>query len=93
MMKFTNIMAFFVCMLQLGKIYFFLHLNSIYLLANAATTGAQLSNLVATQAFIWVPIGLTLVLLMALCMLGSMDADKNRDTILYAKFISNVKER
>jgi hypothetical protein len=45
------------------------------------------------QAFIWVPIILTLILLSMTCMMMYMDGDKSRDTILYAKFISNVKDK
>lgn len=54
---------------------------------------AMSSDLVGVQAFIWVPIILTLVLVATLCMMAGMDADKNRDTILYAKFITNVKDK
>jgi hypothetical protein len=50
-------------------------------------------NLIGTMAFIWVPIGLILALLAALCMMSDMEVDKNKDTILYAKFISNVKDK
>lgn len=57
--------------------------------ANAANPG----QLVSVQAFIWVPIILTLILLSMTCMMMYMDGDKSRDTILYAKFISNVKDK
>ena len=51
------------------------------------------SDIVGVQTFIWVPIILTLILVATLCMMAGMDADKNRDTILYAKFITNVKDK
>ena len=56
---------------------------------NPTNTG----NLVGTLTFIWVPVILVLILVAVLCMMGSLEVDKNKDTILYAKFISNVKDK
>lgn len=50
-------------------------------------------QLISVQAFVWVPIILVLILVTMVCHMGHMDADKSRDTILYAKFISNVKDK
>lgn len=58
-----------------------------------ALTDDDLSQMVRTQAIIWVPIVLTIITLMTVCTLMGMDADKSRDTILYAKFLSNVKDK
>lgn len=52
-----------------------------------------MGNLVAWNTFIWVPVILVLILIGALCMMGDLEVDKNKDTILYAKFISNVKDK
>ena len=60
---------------------------------SAQKTQVELSTMVGTQAFIWIPILLALLVLGTLCLLCGMDADKQRDTILYAKFISNVKDK
>jgi hypothetical protein len=62
-------------------------------LANAQTIVANPGALVSVQAFLWVPIILVLILITMVCFMGQMDADKSRDTILYAKFISNVKDK
>jgi len=50
-------------------------------------------NLLGWNTFIWVPVMLILILIGALCMMGDLEVDKNKDTILYAKFISNVKDK
>lgn len=49
--------------------------------------------LVSTQAFIWIPIILTLILASTVCFMMDMDADKHKDTLLYAKFLANVKDK
>lgn len=49
--------------------------------------------MVGTQAFIWVPIGLIVVTIATICTLMGMDAGKERDTMLYAKFLTNVKDK
>jgi len=51
------------------------------------------TSVITYQIFIWVPIFLTLALLGALCMMQGIEVDKNRDTILYAKFVQNVKDK
>ena len=56
-------------------------------------SGYQLSTMVGTQAMIWVPIILIIVTLATICTLMGMDADKERDTMLYAKFLTNVKDK
>lgn len=56
-------------------------------------TEADMNEMVRTQAIIWVPTVLALVTLMTVCTMLGMDADKSRDTILYAKFLSNVKDK
>ncbi len=59
----------------------------------APVSQADINEMVRTQAIIWVPVLLGIVTLMAVCTLFNMDADKSRDTILYAKFLSNVKDK
>lgn len=61
--------------------------------SDSAANAQSSSDLVGVQTFIWVPIILALILVATLCMMAGMDADKNRDTILYAKFITNVKDK
>lgn len=54
---------------------------------------ADLGAMVGTQAFIWIPIILTIVLASVICFMMDMDADKHKDTLLYAKFLANVKDQ
>ncbi len=49
--------------------------------------------MVGTQAFIWIPVVLTLVLGCVVCFMLDMDRDKAKDTLLYAKFLANVKDK
>lgn len=56
-------------------------------------SGEQLSNLVAVQAFIWIPILLIIITGCTVCTMMSMDADKSKDTLVYAKFLANVKDK
>jgi len=57
------------------------------------TSSEQYSNLVAVQAFIWIPILLIIITGCAVCTMMSMDADKSKDTLVYAKFLANVKDK
>ena len=52
----------------------------------------EVSQLVAVQAFIWVPILLIIITGCTACMMVRMDADKHKDTIVYAKFLTHVKD-
>ena len=45
------------------------------------------------QAFIWIPILLVIITGCAVCTMMSMDADKSKDTLVYAKFLANVKDK
>ncbi len=53
----------------------------------------EYANLVAVQAFIWVPILLILTVGCTVCMMTGMDKDKHKDTLIYAKFLANVKDK
>ena len=53
----------------------------------------EYSKLVAVQAFIWVPILLIIITGYTLCFMMRMDADKAKDTLVYAKFLANVKDK
>jgi len=53
----------------------------------------DLSTMVGTQAFIWIPIILIITTGCVVCFMMDMDADKTKDTLLYAKFLANVKEK
>ena len=71
------------------------------------TTGADAQNLDGTgnlmrtnvgvitrkQAGIWVPIVFAIISVAAVYALFAIDDKKNRDTILYAKFLANLKDR
>ena len=57
-----------------------------------AITDKELAEMVRTQAIIWIPIILTVTVIASVCALMGMDKDKQKDTMLYAKFLSNVKE-
>lgn len=58
--------------------------------ANPAPTNTML---ISTQAFIWVPIILAIITIATVCVLCTMDADRKKDTLLYAKFLTNVKDK
>ena len=45
------------------------------------------------QAAIWMPIILAIISVAAVYALYAIDDIKNRDTILYAKFLANLKDR
>ena len=49
--------------------------------------------LVGVQAFFWVPILLIIVTGCTVCFMISMDKDKHKDTLVYAKFLANVKDK
>ena len=57
------------------------------------TSGYDYANLVAVQAFIWVPIMLIIVTGVTVCMMSGMDKDRHKDTLIYAKFLANVKDK
>jgi len=69
--------------------------------ADAQTTLGGTSNLVRTnvgvitrkQAGIWIPIVFAIISVAAVYALFAIDDKKNRDTILYAKFLANLKDR
>lgn len=50
-------------------------------------------TLTRRQACIWLPIVLALTVFFAVVAVYKIDDPKNRDTILYAKFITNLKEK
>ena len=60
---------------------------------NEQVTNMQLAQMVQRQAFIWVPIMLAIITIASTCALCHMNDDKSRDTLLYAKFLSNVKDK
>ena len=43
------------------------------------------------QAYIWIPIILVLIMIYAVAAIFYMDADKEKDTLIYAKFITSYK--
>ena len=45
------------------------------------------------QAAIWIPILLAIISVASVYALYAIDDIKNRDTILYAKFLANLKDR
>ena len=53
----------------------------------------RLSALVGQQAFYWVIILMTLIVGCTICFMMDMDKDKHKDTLLYAKFLANVKDK
>jgi hypothetical protein len=54
------------------------------------TEGPVVARIVALQSAIWVAVGLAVVLFFTLQAMLNMDANKEQDTILYAKFLANV---
>ena len=61
------------------------------------TTGPVLNKdlaiMVQTQASIWIPIILFIITLAATCALCTTNQGKDRDSLLYAKFLSNVSNK
>jgi len=53
----------------------------------------QLANMVQTQAFIWIPIILAAIVIASTCALCTLNQGKDRDSLLYAKFLSKVENR
>ena len=49
--------------------------------------GATMTSVAQKQAYIWVSIILAVVLFFSVLALLNMDIDKEKDTILYAKFL------
>ena len=58
-----------------------------------AVANKQLAMMIQTQAFIWTPIVITLIVITATCALCNVNQGKDRDSLLYAKFLSNVKDK
>ena len=64
--------------------------------ANGLTRGpfvADAGALTRRQAAIWLPIGMLLIVIGAVFAIYRIDDVKSRDTILYAKFIANLKDK
>lgn len=60
---------------------------------NEQVLNKQLAMMVQTQAFIWIPIVLFIITLSATCALCTLNQGKDRDSLLYAKFLSSVKDK
>merc|ERR1712127_62015 len=52
----------------------------------------EYSKLVAVQAFIWIPILLIIITGCTVCFMLNMDADKEKDTLVYTKFLNKSKD-
>ena len=53
----------------------------------------NLATMVQTQATIWIPIMLFLITLAATCALCTLNQGRDRDSLLYAKFLSSVEKK
>ena len=62
--------------------------NLVYL-----TTAANAGVITRKQAAIWIPIILAIITIASVYALYAIDDIKSRDTILYAKFLANLKDR
>ena len=54
---------------------------------------ADPGTLTRKQAFIWVPIVFFIIIISTVIFIYQIDDVKKRDTILYAKFIANLKDK
>ena len=54
---------------------------------------ADAGTITRKQAGIWIPILFAIISVAAVYALYAIDDVKNRDTILYAKFLANLKDR
>ena len=61
--------------------------------ATAPTMAANAGVVTRKQAAIWIPILLAIISVASVYALYAIDDIKNRDTILYAKFLANLKDR
>ena len=61
--------------------------------ATATGMAADAGVITRRQAGIWIPIILAMISVAAVYALYGIDDVKNRDTILYAKFLANLKDR
>ena len=57
------------------------------------TSMQDYSVILAWQYFIWVSILLVIATGCIVCFMVRMDADKHKDTLVYAKFLANVKDK
>ena len=57
------------------------------------TSNGQMAAMVGIQAFYWIPALLLLIVGCSVCFMMDMDKDKHKDTLLYAKFLTNVKDK
>lgn len=53
----------------------------------------NVGSITRTQAGIWIPIILVLITISGVYAMYSIDDIKSRDTILYAKFLAQLKDR
>ena len=88
-----NKVSFYFSLLRLANALPFDYSGSANNQPTPITTAIQYSNLVAVQAFIWIPILLIITVGCTVCTMISMDADKSKDTLVYAKFLANVKDK
>ena len=59
----------------------------------APTVAANAGVITRKQAAIWIPILLAIISVASVYALYAIDDIKSRDTILYAKFLANLKDR
>ena len=57
------------------------------------TQAADAGKITRKQAGIWIPIIMAIISVASVYALYAIDDIKNRDTILYAKFLANLKDR
>ena len=57
------------------------------------TTAANAGVITRKQAAIWIPIIFAIISILSVYALYAIDDVKSRDTILYAKFLANLKDR
>ena len=67
--------------------------NATTKVARNITSNQQMATLVGVQAFFWVPVILFIVTGCTVCFMMKMDADKHKDTLVYAKFNANMKDK
>ena len=59
----------------------------------APAVAADAGVITRKQAGIWIPIMMAIISVASVYALYAIDDVKNRDTILYAKFLANLKDR
>ena len=104
-LQFTILMAYFFCLSLATFDKTMLNIqNSTFpgypvpSVNKAWNTSGDINNqalalMVQTQAFIWTAIFIAIISIVSVCAMCNIDDPKTRDSLLYAKFLTNMKDK